>query len=371
MVRGMLLLVLALALALPGLAGAQSPGLEIVSPEKLALSREDGETGTVSVWVRNSADSAVRPALEAVVEDGDGDGNVYPAVVVDDNGAEISPRELEPGRIGRYRVFLRAGGSEDQSGRFVARGMGAEGSIAVSIKDKSAADRGVTGALLLPVIPALLLIVIAGLIAIRGNDTELDSPLPPDLDFKESFASTVTLAGAILATVLAASVLPDETTILSKEAFVALNLIFGVGIVVAGLVYAALQQAIWVPVKDDPTKEQRKMQGTVGAFLAASLITLWAVFGELFVVWLLLEELGQDEGFSGASLMLLRILVVLAGITMAVYTLRRIPAIVASERDVEGRADKKTKRRRTRHDKGVAAGVAAPQAEPPRSVSLL
>lgn len=249
--------------------------------------------------------------------------------------------------------------------------MGAEGSIAVSIKDKSAADRGVTGALLLPVIPALLLVVIAGLIAIRGNDTELDSPLPPDLDFKESFASTVTLAGAILATVLAASVLPDETTVLSKEAFVALNLIFGVGIVVAGLVYAALQQAIWVPVKDDTTKEQRKMQGTVGAFLAASLITLWAVFGELFVVWLLLEELGQDEGFSGASLMLLRILVVLAGITMALYTLRRIPAIVASERDIEGRADTKTERRRARHDKGVAAGVAAPQAEPLRSVSLL
>lgn len=370
MVR-LLLLVLALALALPALAGAQTPGLEIVSPEKLALSREDGETNTVTVWVRNSADSAVRPTLEAVVEDGDGDGNVYPAVVVDDNGAEISTPELEPGRIGRYRVFLRAGASEDQSGQFLVRGVGAGGSIAVSIKEKSAADRGVTGALVLPVIPAFLLIVIAGLLAIRGNDTKLESPLPPDLDFKASFASTVTLAGAILATVLAASVLPDETTTLSKEAFVALNLIFGVGIVVAGLVYAALQQAVWVPVKDDPAKEQRKMQGTVGAFLAASLITVWAVFGELFVVWLLLEELGRDEGFSGTSLVLLRILVVLAGITMAVYTLRQIPAIVASERQVGERADAKTKRRRQRHVKGISAGVVAPKAEPLRSVSLL
>jgi hypothetical protein len=371
--RRPLLLAALLALLLPALAVADQPGLEIVHPENVALTREDGVTEDASIWVRNSTLRPAHPEFAAVVEDGDGDKTRYTAEVVNDAGTPVPTQVLDGETVARYRLFLRAGrqSRKDVSGQLTVTGAGSPGSVELSITGKSFADRGVTGALAWPVLPAFLLIVLAGVVAIRRNNTRLDSPLPPDLNFKESFASTVTVAGALLATILAASVLPDETTGLSKEAFVALNLIFGIGVVVAGLVYAALQRAVWVPVKDDPKKEQRKMQGSVWGFLVASFITVWAVFGELFVVLQLLEELGQDQGFNSASLVLLRILVGLAALTMAVYTVRRTPAIVASERGVERREDKRSRRRRARHEEAVRAGVAAPTAAAPRSVSLL
>ena len=67
-------------------------------------------------------------------------------------------------------------------------------------------------------------------------------------------------------------------------------------------------------------------------FLGASLITVWAVFGELLTIWLLLDELGQDQGFSATARGIFKALIVAAAVTMCVYTVRRIPAIVYSER---------------------------------------
>jgi hypothetical protein len=98
----------------------------------------------------------------------------------------------------------------------------------------------------------------------------------------------------------------------------------------------------------------RKMEGFVIGLLLASFVTVWAVFGELVMLWQLLDALGGEQGFTPDALAVLKGLVVAAGLTMIVYTIQRIPVIVVSQQTKPGNE-----------------GVQLQQAEPPTSVSLL
>lgn len=355
----------------PVAAEAQTPGLEIVYPEELTLTLEEGGSSEATVWVRNTTDQEADPVFEASLEDSEGDALEPVVMLVDDAGNAINARSLPAGSVGRYRLVLRPAPKttlDDASGLLVVRGAGAPGTIPITVGEEKFADVGVTGVLLWPLLPAGLLIIGAGVLATRGNMTGLLSPLPPDLDFKTSFASTATAAGAVLATVIAAGVLPEETVTLSKEAFVALNLIFGIAVVVAGLVYAALQWPVWVDLEKknpaDPVTQQRKMQASVLGFLVASLVTVWAVLGELWTVWLMLDALGDDQGFSDTALWVFRTLILVAFAMMLPYTIIRIPAIVSSER----RKPHKVKARTPTLDE---TRVVSQRAEPAKSVPLL
>ena len=130
----------------------------------------------------------------------------------------------------------------------------------------------------------------------------------PEFDFSKSSASTLTVVGALLGTAIAAGVLPEDTGSPSKEAFTALNLLFGVGVVVAGVVYAALPNKMW-------------------AFLVAATITMWAVFGELLTLFQLVDALGQGHGFTGLAVVFFRILLGTAMVAVAVYVPMRIRAL--------------------------------------------
>jgi hypothetical protein len=247
------------------------------------------------VWVRNGTDAAFAPRFRASVEEADGRAEPLDVVVVDDAGEEVSQaHDVRAHDVTRYRLFLRAPPKSepaDASGELVVSGGDDVDSLSLSVAKKAFADKGVTGALLIPLAPAFVLVLLGGILAVARKEIGLFDSLTSDLDYSKSFASTLTAAGALLGTVIAASVLPEETTTLSKAAFVALNLIFGVGVVVAGLVYTAFQRGVWTDVKpekddEEPTRQQRKMEGTVAGFLGASLITVWAVFGELLTIWL-------------------------------------------------------------------------------------
>jgi hypothetical protein len=242
--------------------------------------------------------------------------------------------------VTRYRLVVRASPKSelaDASGELVVSGGDEVDSLSLSVAKKATfADKGVTGALLYPLAPAFVLVLLGGVFAgVRGEWSDLVGVLPADVDSK-SFASTLTAVGALLGTVIGAGVLPEETTTLSRAAFVALKLISGVGVVVAALVYAALEWPVWTDVEPkkagEETRQQRTMHGTVPGFLVASLITVWAVFGELLTLWLLLDELGQDQGFSETALLIFKALIAIAAVTMCVYTILRILAIVNNER---------------------------------------
>jgi hypothetical protein len=339
--RGRLTLVAAttvlMTVAATSTASAQERELKFVAPDQIALTGSDGSSDKVSVWVENASNKQVTPNFAAILEDGDGNAvsrGTVQVVAVNNDDNEIAIRRLAANQVSRYRLFLKGSGAdEDGSGQLVATGSGiAPASVSLAVGPESIASNGVDFALLFPLGGAVLLILIASLTVVRP--VPLRDPLGTlDLDFATSFASTLTAVGALLGTIIAAGVLPDDTVNLSKEAFTALNLLFGAAIVVAGVVYAAVQKAIWVDSETDALKQERKLQGYVGSFLISCLITTWAVFGELWVSWLLVDELGQGQGVTGFGVVVFKILLIAAAIAMVFYTLWRIQSTVKSERD--------------------------------------
>jgi hypothetical protein len=342
---------------------AEAPGLEFVAPSKLVLTASGGESSKVSVWLANASDGEATPTFTASLEDGDGDAvpsATLAVVTVDDDGKAIPTPAVGANSVERYRLFLKGGGmGEDLSGQLIATAEGlAPASVAVTVAPNLDTNLGildVNWVLVLALVGALIVILLSWSIV---SAVPLKTPLGDvNLDFGTSFASTLTAVGALLGTVISASLLPEDTVTLSSSAFAALNLLFLVAVVVAGLVYSALQTPVWVPKEDDPSREERALQGTVWAFLLACFITVWAVYGELLTLWLLVDELDVDGGLSGVIVWIFRILLLGSAVAMVVYTWWRIPSIVVAERDAPV---------------APAAGfAAAPAPARPRRISLL
>ncbi len=125
---------------------------------------------------------------------------------------------------------------------------------------------------------------------------------------------------------LGAGVLPEQTTTLSKETFTALNVLFGVAVVIGAAIPAIGQ-------KDDATNT------IMGLFWLGALITVWAVYGELITLWLLVGELGSQQGFSDWAVNAFRILLVVGAIAIAFYAALRMAAVTKeSEKDDAAKA---------------------------------
>ncbi|HEY6550246.1 MAG TPA: hypothetical protein VIY71_03485, partial [Solirubrobacterales bacterium] len=331
--------------AVPG-AVAQTPELAFVAPETIVAELTDEKSDEVSVWIKNTAAQEVTPEFETVLENSSGEP--VPAKV-EVGGGGITP--IPASKVGRYRLYLTK--ASKSSGQLVVTAPGvAPASIAVSAGPKLALGRGVAGALLIPLFAAL--IVLVGIWAIVHGEVKLTDPLGGlELDFSKSFASTLTAVGALLGTIISAGVLSEETVKISKAGFTGLNLTFAIAIAVAGIVYAVWQDV--VPEKGAEPKEW-KLQGHVLPFLVAALITLWAVIGEGWTLWLLLGELGADDGFTSLAVWIGRSLLIVAAFAMVPYTESRIKLVISKNPPPA---------------KGKPAEADAIQAEPLRPVSLL
>jgi cytochrome c oxidase subunit IV len=133
--------------------------------------------------------------------------------------------------------------------------------------------------------------------------------------------------------VLSAGVLPGDTQSLSKPAYAALNLFFGMLILISGFVYTATRRP-----KETTTQtggRQVQYQGYVWSFLLASFATLWAVLGELATLSFLLTEIGLQGFLSGGSLHIFQGALLLAGLLALVYAWRSVAAIVSTQTDRE------------------------------------
>jgi len=98
----------------------------------------------------------------------------------------------------------------------------------------------------------------------------LSDKLP--FEFKTGWAANLTTTGAILGTFLSAGVLPNDTVFISKEQYISLNVLFGLMLLIAGVVHNAFQSG--------------------RSFLWAYALTLGAGVGELITALLILEEIG-------------------------------------------------------------------------------
>jgi hypothetical protein len=325
LVLPVVLAVLALYAANAAAASAALGELSFVEPEKVTVTYSGERSGEVSVWLKNDGAQEVTPEFATVLEDGNGGPATASVEVVGEGATAGKATPLAAGQVGRFRlVFVKPSKS---SGQLVASAVGVESAtVPLSIGPDLPSTRGIDAALLIPLGIAVVWLIVAWFLG-RGN-ARLRDKLggTAELDFSKSFASTLTAVGALLGTIIAAGVLPEETVKLSRGGFVGLNLTFGVAIVIAAAVAGSFLSS--EAVKNKEGKSEWKVEGYVWPFMLSALITLWAVFGELYAISLLIGELGSGEGFTSLGVTMLRVLLIGGGIALLPYTVIKVKVAV-------------------------------------------
>jgi hypothetical protein len=320
----------ALATCLVHSAGARAAfgELAFVEPEKVSVTYSGERSGEVSVWLENGGDQAVTPEFTTVLSDSNGKSIYSNVEAIDPEGKAGPPMALPAGEVARYRLVLVQ--PSKSSGELVAHAAGiAPAAVPLTVGPTLASTRGINGALLIPLAIAVVWLLVAlAYLFFKAARTDQEVSLTgnlrgtAELDFSKSFASTLTAVGALLGTIIAAGVLPEETVKLSRGGFVGLNLTFGVAIVVAAAVAACFFKI--EKMKNAEEKMEWKAEGYIWTFLLSALITLWAVCGELYAVWLLIGELGSGEGFTPLGVTMLRVLLVGCALALLPYTVNRV-----------------------------------------------
>ncbi len=135
---------------------------------------------------------------------------------------------------------------------------------------------------------------------------------PAEWDFSKSWASTFTVVGAGLSTILSAKgVVPDKTQILPNAAYAALSLSFGLMVVLAPFVYVSMSKPVGSAAAPAGSPQY---QGSVVSFLLATLFTVWGVGGQMVTILLLLYEIHLGSGISSG--VVIALLVVFAGVAL-------------------------------------------------------
>jgi hypothetical protein len=180
---------------------------------------------------------------------------------------------------------------------------------------------------------------------------------PANWDFSASFASTLTVFGSLLGTILSANVLPS-TTLVPASTYTGLNLMFGVIVIVGPLIYTATQTTVQVH-RGSPLAEPQ-YQGTVWGFLVATALTLWAVIGELATIGLVLNEIRRGGSLPAAALWVMVVLLAVSAVFLLVLAAQRITGVLSTQQ-----ADDKAKKARQRalHAQYLTLGL-SPEALP-------
>lgn len=162
-------------------------------------------------------------------------------------------------------------------------------------------------------------LVVGGWLSCGGVRAALKTAIgDPSWDFSKSWASNVTVVGAILGTVLSAKILPTTTAVVvSPNGYTALSLLFGSLVVVAPLVFTVLRSA-------KPSSTGPVYTGRGWGFLLASALTLWGVLGELATVGLVLYEAQHAKTLALGAVIPILATIGFAMLLVAVYGLRTV-----------------------------------------------
>ncbi len=145
----------------------------------------------------------------------------------------------------------------------------------------------------------------------------------PQWDFSKSWASNLTVVGAILGTVLSGKVLPARTVVITPDGYTALSLLFGILVVLAPFLYTAFR-------KGRPTPTGPEFAGRNVGFLVASAVTIWAVCGQIATIGLVLYEAQHAKALAlGAVIPMLAALGVALVLTCA-YSVQSIRLVLDS-----------------------------------------
>lgn len=136
-------------------------------------------------------------------------------------------------------------------------------------------------------------------------------------DFQESWLSTFTAIIAVLGTLNISNLFASEDVSSSV-----LSLFFAVLVVAAPLVYKALVNA--------DGKE------TVGGFVLASFLTLWATFGVIFTIGFVLDQINLVYGQQDLAGFLTMAVIVLLTPLVAAYAHGKLISLLKSQKSARG-----------------------------------
>jgi hypothetical protein len=333
---GALALAFFVALCAPLDAAAQAGhSLTIVSPTSLTLTVSGKNASTRTVLVTNNGDAV---------------GNLrFSAVPAGKVKIEATPKKIGAFGVRSFAVKLTPTEADQTfTGSLVVRGSSAApGTIALSLSPKKEAPNWLYFLLFAPAVAALILVAtrycVFWVTQEASRRPKLSTPLGPvNWDLSKSWASNLTVVGALLGTILAAGVLPEETAV-TKSTYAGLNLFFGILILVSPLAYVAMQREKEVKVVREVTEPQYR--GTVFWFLAASTLTLWAVAGELGTVGFLFRDIRSAQSLPNVALVAMWVLVIAAVMLLVIYAWTSMRAILKDQIDLP----KHKRRARRRH----------------------
>jgi hypothetical protein len=307
--RLIFLMIASFVVAFPGLAASAAPPVTVLAPSSLTV--QAGQPKPTTVTIRNDGADDVTLSLSAVI--GKGTADVKPSRLTV-KGLKVKPFQLTvtPDKSNR-----------DTSGGVTftaaASGSAPPAVLPLVIKPEQHHDRAAALLLFAPLVFAALL-VLGRVLTLSDIKSTFG---PANWSYSESWATSLTVVGALLGTILGAGVLPDELDLFSKAGYSAFNVLFGMLVLVAPLVYVAGQNRI----KDAAGKTQR-YQGTTLSFAIASVVTLWGVFGELATVGLLFREIEKAGGLSNVLVVVSWIILAAIIFVAVVYTWKRMRLIL-------------------------------------------
>jgi hypothetical protein len=292
---------------------AQAHSLEFSDEGALGVSLgEAKKSGEGSVVVKNDGPAVPRVTFAVVA------GAKEPPIRVTSSRTSIRSRAVE-----RFDLTFAANAGKAQSGDLIVRGAGDV------IADARPVDLTVP-----PEVERATAVVLVSLVAVGAFlvvlllkfRTRLGYRLgPANWSFTDSWASNLTLVGAILGAVLAGGVLSDQTRHLTKETYAGLNVMFGVIAVVAGFIYLAYRTS--KSVKTDSGIEAQ-YQGFVWTFCVAGMVTLWAVLGQVGTLYLLVDELWAQGSIGRLPMLAFTVLLGVTVVAALAYSWTTITATV-------------------------------------------
>lgn len=332
---GLLLAPVALATAQEAEPAQQTQDpVGFVDAAPLVVSFASGKNEEKAVIPVRNAGPQVAATLAAVVPDGDTVPATSPLVVKVAGAQPDGTLTLAPGFNGLEVTFVRPADKRTMSGWLVLQGTGlppAIRPISTKVADwqlEAGPVKAVIDQATLPVGPATIPITAFAIAILTVLISVIGLPLKPNVGgatwkFDESWASTLTAAGAVLGTAVGTTLLGDSPIIFSAEAYVALNLLFGFLVVLAPVVFESF----------------RGSAGTVGtrAFIGAAAITVIAVVGEILTLTVFLLDIVPEAG-SGTLRLILVVTALIGLLAMLFYAKRKIQSIAGESEDDNGKA---------------------------------
>ena len=143
-------------------------------------------------------------------------------------------------------------------------------------------------------------------------------------DFSSSWTTSITALGGFLGAVVTAQISSDQNQ-------VGLNLFFGLLVLLAPIFYRTTARYALPDQESTQTDSVAEPQGCVFGFFLTTLITLWAVFGELITITIMLTNMSQNPHGVQPIQVFFWIFLGIALLSMVVYTLQAIPWTVEEQ----------------------------------------